>query len=971
MKLYQTAKRTGALSCIALLGFSATAFAEDERIEEVVVTGSFIKGTPIDSESPVTVLERDELVRQGSPSIVEIVRRLSASSGVDGESNQFQSNASEGVANVNIRGLGPQRTLVLLNGRRQVPVPQRLPGGRFVDVNAFPRMAIASVEVLKEGAAATYGSDAIAGVANFKTRKDFQGVQLSAGFQDIDASDGNSEFGAIWGTQVGDFDWVTSFGYETRSELSMRDRDFTQVPYATNPRGGFSSIGNPGVYFRPQAALDQAASGGSLFSSLAGSLGGTKDPNCEALGGVDNSLFCRFRYTDFDNLIEEEERYQLFSEVNGELENGVGVHVEFMYSRVDVPEWKTSPSYPPQALFGDIQFLPADHPGLVAMAAQYSDFEQYTTVQTDADGANVAGTGEGATFYGRIAGVAGLDGTMGEGRQAVREYDTYRFAAAFDGKFENGIGWDVATTYSNSQSTLEGVDAQLGRTKLAFRGFGGNSCGASLDTSGNVVAGTAVAGQGGCLYYNPLSNAIQTSYAQSVYGYSNPDYDATVANSAEVLQYLDSKSRTESESSLFVLDVVFQGDMFDGEAAWAAGYQYRKIELQSDLDDLINVAINPCSFAGQTDCATQTGRRSFLSAGREVDADQDVNSLFFETALDVSENLDLQLAVRYEDYGDADTFDPKLAGRYTINEMFSLRGSVQTTFRGPDLDAVNESRVTALSYVGPTAAFKAIDYIGNADVEPESAFTYNIGLIINPIEDMTITLDFWNYDFDNPIISEDFNALVSAYGAGGASKLAVQGQIFCQGGLNDGSCAGSGIERIESMTINGPSIETSGIDLFADYQFEMAGGIAKVGLDLSHTVEYKQEAYYKDGALISAAYDAAGFLNVSRGARPLPDLKGRAFAEFNRDQHNVLFYVNHIANYFDERDNVNVDSQNTFDLHYQYAFMDEAARVTVSAINFTDEEPPLARVDLNYDGYTHNAFGRMIKVGVEYTFAAD
>ncbi|MDA7785172.1 TonB-dependent receptor plug domain-containing protein, partial [Pseudomonadales bacterium] len=469
MKLYQTAKRTGALSCIALLGYSATAFAADERIEEVVVTGSFIKGTPIDSESPVTVLERDELVRQGSPSIVEIVRRLSASSGVDGESNQFQSNASEGVANVNIRGLGPQRTLVLLNGRRQVPVPQRLPGGRFVDVNAFPRMAIASVEVLKEGAAATYGSDAIAGVANFKTRKDFQGIQLSAGFQDIDSSDGNSEFGAIWGTQVGDFDWVTSFGYETRSELSMRDRDFTQVPYATNPRGGFSSIGNPGVYFRPQAALDQAAAGGSLFSSLAGALGGTKDPNCEALGGVDNSLFCRFRYTDFDNLIEEEERYQLFSEVNGELENGVGVHVEFMYSRVDVPEWKTSPSYPPQALFGDIQFLPADHPGLVAMAAQYSDFEQYTTVQTDAAGANVAGTGEGATFYGRIAGVAGLDGTMGEGRQAVREYDTYRFAAALDGKFDNGIGWDVAATYSNSQSTLEGVDAQLGRTKLAFR----------------------------------------------------------------------------------------------------------------------------------------------------------------------------------------------------------------------------------------------------------------------------------------------------------------------------------------------------------------------------------------------------------------------------------------------------------------------------------------------------------------------
>ena len=127
----------------------------------------------------------------------------------------------------------------------------------------------------------------------------------------------------------------------------------------------------------------------------------------------------------------------------------------------------------------------------------------------------------------------------------------------------------------------------------------------------------------------------------------------------------------------------------------------------------------------------------------------------------------------------------------------------------------------------------------------------------------------------------------------------------------------------------------------------------------------------KGDVQISGSYDAAGFLNVSRGARPLPDLKGRAFAEFNRNQHNVLLYVNHITKYRDERDNVNVDDQNTFDLHYQYSFMDEAARVTVSAINFTDEQPPLARVDLNYDGYTHNAFGRMIKVGIEYTFDAE
>ena len=79
-------------------------------------------------------------------------------------------------------------------------------------------------------------------------------------------------------------------------------------------------------------------------------------------------------------------------------------------------------------------------------------------------------------------------------------------------------------------------------------------------------------------------------------------------------------------------------------------------------------------------------------------------------------------------------------------------------------------------------------------------------------------------------------------------------------------------------------------------------------------------------------------------------------------------YANHITSYEDERySGTKVDSQTTYDLHYQYSFMDDQARVTVSAMNVTDEDPPLARLDLSYDGYTHNAFGRMIKVGVEYT----
>ncbi|MEM7080423.1 MAG: TonB-dependent receptor [Pseudomonadota bacterium] len=924
------------------------ALAEAGEIEEVVVTGTFIKGTPIDSESPVTILERGDLETQGTPSIVEMVRRLSASSGVDGESNQFQSNASEGVANINLRGLGPERTLVLLNGKRQVPVASRLPGGRFVDVNSFPRQAIKRVEVLKEGAAATYGSDAIAGVVNFITRDDFQGLEFSGGFQDIDGSDGNQEFGAIFGTTVGTFDWVTSIGYEIRNELSLRDVSNSQVPFATNPQGGFSSIGNPGVFFDPaEAAL--------TFGALAPlSSNGVKDPNCELLGGVDNSLFCRFRYTDFDNAIEEEERYQVFSELNGELSEGVNLHVEALYSKVDVPEWKTSPSYPPQALFGDIQFVPADHPGLIDMASKHSQFQPYID------------DGEGTIFYGRLQGVTGWLG-QGVGREAKREYDTYRLAASLDGAFDNGVGWDVGLTWSRSEAELEGVDARIGRTKLAFRGFGGDNCAATLDTNGDLVTNGAIAGQGGCLYYNPFSNAIATSFAEATFGAANPDYNPAVANSEEVLRYLDDKSLSAFQADLLVFDVVFQGDLFDGQAAWAAGYQLRDIAVESSLDPLIDIAVNPCQFEGQTNCASQTGLRSFLAGSREVDEDQDVHSIFFETAMDVSEKLDLQLAVRYEDYGESDTFDPKLSATYDASDNLTLRGSVQTTFRGPDIDALNPSRVTALSFVGPTAAFKAIDVIGNPDVEPEEAFTYNFGAIWRPTESSTITVDYWTYEFDNPIIVEDFNALVSAYVAGGDAQDAVQSQIFCTGAGNDGSCAGSGIERIEVQTVNGPSIDTSGIDVYAGWYTDLGPGVLTLGLDISHTLEFEQDAYVKNGVQVADSYDAAGFLNAGRGARPIPDLKGRVHAEYNMDNHNILLYANHTSEYEDERNaGVNVDAHTTFDFHYQLTLLNEDLRFTLSVINLTDEEAPAARVDLGYDAYTHNPFGRMIKAGVIY-----
>lgn len=251
--LFQSAIKPLSRGIAVAVALAATplAFAQDDEVlEEVLITGSLIKGTQTDSVQNVSAYDRSALDMQNTPTITDFIKNLSFSSGVDGDSNQFESNATEGLSNVNLRGLGPARTLVLINGQRQVAVPVRLGAGRFVDTNSIPSAAVERVEILKEGAAATYGSDAIGGVVNFRTRKDFEGFEVQGGFTDIEDSDGDMNLSAIFGTVIGDFNWVTSIGLSSRSQLRQRDRDWSSnLDGSAYPFGGYSSIGNPGTLY--------------------------------------------------------------------------------------------------------------------------------------------------------------------------------------------------------------------------------------------------------------------------------------------------------------------------------------------------------------------------------------------------------------------------------------------------------------------------------------------------------------------------------------------------------------------------------------------------------------------------------------------------------------------------------------------------------------------------------------------------
>ena len=129
---------------------------EESELEEVVVIGSVIRGTPIDASHAVTIVDRDTFEKQGAPLVVDIMKNLGGSNGVTGERSGWYNSSlpgavPESVSNVNLRGLGASRTLVLFNGKRQTYLPARLVGGRFVDLSVLPSVAIERVEILKEG----------------------------------------------------------------------------------------------------------------------------------------------------------------------------------------------------------------------------------------------------------------------------------------------------------------------------------------------------------------------------------------------------------------------------------------------------------------------------------------------------------------------------------------------------------------------------------------------------------------------------------------------------------------------------------------------------------------------------------------------------------------------------------------------------------------------------------------------------
>lgn len=419
------------------------------QVEDVVVTGSLIRQSS--QSSPTDVVTLDAIDQRGISNASELVKLLPANSGSEAQVDQLNQTTTTGTAQFNLRNLGLGSTLVLLNGRRHtLSAAVSGDGSTFVDINSLaPLIALSRIEVVKDGGAATYGSDAVAGVVNFITRKAVDRPEITAKYLFLDGSN-EVDIQGIIGHEVAGGDLVVAASYFSRSTLDTDERSFSRASTFGYPAWhSVSSYGQPGSYFRPST------------NSFA------PDPDCanpvftHSYQNSPADTFCRFDFSEFYDLAPEEDREQIFASWTGSVAPNINLNLEAAYSH-SYSIGQSSPSFPILAVS---PIVPASHPD--------NPF------------------GEDVRFRGRLLGEE-----YGATR-AVFEYDTYRLAAGLDGAFGFGWTWAVNAGFSQQNSLLDKPDALATKLQQALNGLGGAGCDPATGTPG----------VGPCVYYNPFGSA--------------------------------------------------------------------------------------------------------------------------------------------------------------------------------------------------------------------------------------------------------------------------------------------------------------------------------------------------------------------------------------------------------------------------------------------------------------------------------
>ena len=933
----------GALSVSWAVPALAQAPAEG-AVEEIVVTGSRIARRDADTVGALTTLTAEDVKSSGANSVGELMQKL-PSAGVSLNTNGTQGTAY-GASSINLRYLGGaegsgNRVLVLVDGHRWVDgVGQR--GFRdFVDLNTMPLGMIEGIEVLKDGASAVYGSDAIAGVVNIKTARDFDGIKVSAKYGVTGEKDGKSYSGMInYGKRWENSALLVSGSYVKDEAILTSARKLTALTIVPQTAVG----NNPnGLYILPGLAAN------AYFGTAAG-FGASTAPivaNGTAIGAgalADDAFHRGALPGDFYNTQAQgiystgpSERWGLYARFKTEIAPNTRFTIEGLYNKR-----KSNQLFSPVLL--DIGGTSGTIQGFAIPNNQaFNPFG----IANGVPAANALGFAANTAF--RIRRVMTDVGN----RNNVQDVDTIRVAAGFEGEF-SAIGrdwkWDAFGSFSKNHIYAKAENG-VNYDRLALAIGDPARCAALACTPVNL--------------FGPMT-AAQADYIRST-------------------------DRGSNETELVDVTANITGDLFQlpaGPLAIAAGVEHRRNSAIDIPDPYVNATpvylpATATTTTGQTRTPTR-GRYSLSEAYIEANVPVLAN-------LPLAEALDLSLAARYSDYdtvGSDATYkvgagyrpisDILFRGTYSqgfrapsINELY--QGARETSFQGIDPcnggAAANASRPGC---AGVPAGYNQANFnlnglipgtiAGNRNLKAETADTVTYGVAIKPrvAPGLSLTVDRYDIKIKDAIAAQSVTQILQL--------CAVQGGVFCDLVTRD---AGTGaIRNLLQGSQNLNEIRTKGVDYTLRYDFGTPIGRFATLLDASRLESFKTTAPNPAGGA-PIVDERAGKGDQPRST--YPKWKGQTQIKWTQGPATALWRGRYIGSTTDVVNTVKPPkTKETFyqDLEAGYTFDRYETQVTVGVNNIANIDAPrsYANAPINYDIYTYDNRGRSFYVRLSAQF---
>jgi len=896
---------------------SAPAFAQDAEEgatteSEIVVTGTLIRNPNLEQSTPVNVTTSDTIELKQSNVAEEVLRELP---GVVPNMGSAVNNGNTGGSYVDLRGLGSTRNIVLLNGNRVAPSDVN---GR-VDLNNIPLALIERVDALTGAAVTTYGADAITGVVNFITKRDFAGLEVTASEQITEQGDGNvfrvdATIGANFDDGRGNA--VLSIGYQTADAVYQGARPFsdntldsysdtflgsgTSVPSrltGTRPLNGatpntiaqFTNTGAMAANPNFDPTKPAGPTNPAMLPVFANTPGGAANGGLRQINAAGQAVgtFATYNFNPFNIFQTPFERYNIYGQASYEVSDSVEVYTRGMFSKN-----KVSTIIAPSGSFGGTVTINLNNPFLpaalrnqicalnvaptvngVTAGGQAVSGQTAYTAQFDAATCAAAATATGRADPNYREVTVALNRRTPEVGPRISDYQTtffdYRVGAR--GGITDTLDWNIEGSYGESENiqTIQGYTLQS-----RFR-------------QGTLVDGTLA---------NPVcQNATNGCVPVNIFG---PEGSI----SPEAAEFLSENSSTTNRTSLAQVRGIVSGDLgFASPGAvqpigFALGGEYRKYKAQQSSDLL---AKTPGELGGAGGAAPDIdGGYDVYEAYAEIVAPLIEDKPFFES-------LTLEAGIRYSDYsieGGAgyNTTTWKAGGSWEPGAGVKIRGNYSRAVRAPNIGELFTPLSVGLTNLGidpcagdaplgngnlaaiciaqgapvgtigsitnPTAAQANITAGGSLTLEPEKADTWTLGLVFQPdfIPRFNLSIDYYNIKIDNVIgaplpgdlIDACFGNVTATSAASAACTVIRRNPIT--GGL-DGDPATTG--GLFGQTNNNGRLFTDGVDLLMNYNMDL--GFAS--LDWSFVGNWTRSSKFNANASApgSVGRECVGYYSVN------------------------------------------------------------------------------------------------------------